>query len=204
MKKIYSSYKDLPRLTEKGFEKIKIPSKIWEPLKQMYLTLKQLPPEKEIEDSGMLKNSIIYPMWQLDALVEQVHNDLIPIFEWWCKESLEVTVRYGLRSYFKGAILKKHKDWINTHHVSSIMVLDKNLDGKKDWPLQFQDHNGLWHDIYLNPGDMLLYESATCEHGREVPFQGKNYVNCYFHSRLKSWDFLPVESRFNRWNKDWD
>ena len=199
MKKIFSSYKDLPRLTEKGFEKIKIPSKIWKPLNEMYLVLRQLPPEKE-PDTTIIKGSAVYPMWQLDDLAENIHNNLIPIFEWWCKESLEVITRYGLRSYFKGASLEKHKDWVNTHHVSSIMVLDKNLDGKEDWPLQFQDHNGVWNDVYMEPGEMLLYESATCEHGRAVPFQGKYYVNCYFHSRLKSWDFLPIKDRSGGWN----
>lgn len=201
-KKIYSLRRELPKLTEKGFEKVKIPSEIWGLLKEMYLVLRQLPPEKEA-DTSMLTESIVYPMWNLDSVARIIHNKLIPIFEWWCKESLEPTSLYGLRSYFNGAKLYNHYDWVNTHHVSCIVVLDKDLNGKEDWPLQFHDHDGHWNDVYLEPGEMLLYESAICEHGREEIFKGNYYTNCYFHSRLKNWKFLPTD-KSDPFNSDFE
>jgi len=200
--KIYSLRRELPKLTENGFEKVKIPSEIWGLLKEMYLVLRQFPPEKE-EETGMIKESAVYPMQNLHLLGGIIHEKMLPIFEWWCKKPLEETTRYGIRSYFRGAKLKNHYDWINTHHVSSIVVLDKNLNGEEDWPLQFQDHKGIWHDVYMEPGEMLLYESATCKHGREKIFKGNYYTNCYFHSRLKNWSFLPT-NKSELWNPDWE
>ena len=199
MNKIYASPQDLPKLTEKGYELVAMPPKIWESLLQMNNVLKQLPFKEESEDE-IIKKSIIHPMWLLDYFAKYIHKELQPIFEWWCKEPLIMTARYGIRSYLKGAILNNHLDWVNSHHVSGIMMIDKDLNGNKDWPLQFQDHNGQWNDIYRDPGQMLLYESAICAHGREMPFQGKSYTNCYFHFKLKNWDFLPTNNREVKWN----
>ena len=38
--------------------------------------------------------------------------------------------------------------------------------------------------MYAEPGDMILYESAICEHGREEPFEGKSFDNFYVHYKL--------------------
>lgn len=199
MNKIYASPQDLPKLTERGYELIAIPPKIWDSLSQMYSVLKQLPPKEEGEDE-LISKTILHPMWTLNGFSKYIHKELQPIFEWWCKKPLIMTSRYGFRSYLTGATLLNHLDWVNSHHISGILMIDKDLNGKKDWPLEFQDHNGQWDKIYMNPGQMLLYESATCLHGREIPFQGKSYTNCYFHFKLKDWDFLPTNNRKIEWN----
>ena len=38
----------------------------------------------------------------------------------------------------------------------------------KPWPVDVMDHQGTWHSIPLVPGEMALYEGASCPHGREV------------------------------------
>ena len=38
----------------------------------------------------------------------------------------------------------------------------------KPWPVDVMDHQGVWHSIPLVPGEMALYEGASCPHGRPV------------------------------------
>ena len=104
---------------------------------------------------------------------------------------------YGIRSYNKEATLINHLDRLTTHHVSSIVIVDKDLDCgcnqtkgvENDWPLDFQDHNGEWHKVYAEIGDIILYESATCLHGREEPFKGNWFRNFYVHYMLENYEF---------------
>ena len=42
-------------------------------------------------------------------------------------------------------------------------------------------HNGKKTKIYLNPGDMVLYESASVPHGRQYPLNGDYYDNIFVH-----------------------
>ncbi len=62
-----------------------------------------------------------------------IHNELKPIHEEFSGENLEPTYIYGIRSYKRGAILESHKDRIATHHISAIIIVDKQVD--RDWPL---------------------------------------------------------------------
>jgi len=36
-------------------------------------------------------------------------------------------------------------------------------------------------EIFLQPGDMVLYESAKLIHGRNKPFKGKYFENMFVH-----------------------
>ncbi len=53
-----------------------------------------------------------------------------------------------------------------------------------DWALDIQDHNGNWNKVYANVGEMILYESARCAHGRVDSFQGTYFRNFYVHYQL--------------------
>ena len=37
------------------------------------------------------------------------------------------------------------------------------------------------HQVYLNSGDMLLYESSKCFHGRPIPLHGSWYTSIFVH-----------------------
>ena len=47
----------------------------------------------------------------------------------------------------------------------------------------------LWMAPILEPGEMVLYESAKLPHGRQIPFQGEFYDNLFAH-------FYPEDLRF--------
>ena len=41
--------------------------------------------------------------------------------------------------------------------------------------------------FFRAPGDMLLYESAACTHGRERPLNGRSFANIFVHFRPPNW-----------------
>ena len=55
----------------------------------------------------------------------------------------------------------------------------------KDWPLHVIDNQGNKKRIYLEPGEMLLYESARMPHGRQIPFEGEYYDNLFAHFYIR-------------------
>jgi hypothetical protein len=128
----------------------------------------------------------------LPSIKKIIHEQLLTIHQNWIKvQNIIPSAIYGIRSYKRGATLSKHVDRVETHHISSIIIVDKDLtcgcQNKKygdDWPLDIQGHDGEWYKVYAEPGDMIMYESAICEHGREEAFQGTHYRNFYVHYKL--------------------
>jgi prolyl 4-hydroxylase len=192
--KVYTSKEQIPQLTEKGFKVVKVPAETWGLIKEAYEILKSKKTEEVFEGKEnviMGGGSDIYSFEHLTTIRSLIHRQLQPMHEEFCGQQLEPTFIYGIRSYKKHATLVKHVDRVETHHISSIIIVDKDLRcgcGYKefgdDWPLDIQDHKGEWHKVYAEPGEMILYESAICEHGRIEPFQGKSFDNFYVHYKL--------------------
>lgn len=199
MGKIYTSYADLPKLTPRGFMKIKCPPKIWGNIVEIYNLLLQFPSERESLE-GLHphdpKNDYfteLFPLKLIPNLTQFLQESLQPMHEWFCGEELNPSAVWGIRSYGKGAMLPKHVDWLETHQISSIIMVDKDLgEDDKDWPLQFHCHDGSILDVYTEPGDIILYESAICQHGRPSFFKGNFFRNFYVHYTLKNWEYLKI------------
>ena len=51
----------------------------------------------------------------------------------------------------------------------------------EDWPLLILNHDGKRKKIFLQPGEMLFYESAKVPHGRQIPFNGEYFDNMFAH-----------------------
>ena len=75
--------------------------------------------------------------------------------------------------------MKKHTDGFETRVISSILNVAQQVD--TPWALQIDDHNGVEHEVFLRPGEMVLYESAVLSHGRIKPFNGDYYSNLFVH-----------------------
>ncbi len=184
----------IPKLTSKGFKVIKCPSETWNLIKDSYELLKDKAVPENFEGKEVFIPTGDSEMLSFDSLPSirtLIHTQLLPIHEEFSGVKLEPSAVYGIRSYTKGATLKAHVDRIETHHISSIIIVDKDLrcgcqnkEFGDDWALDIQDHEGSWHKVYAEPGDMILYESAICEHGRSQPFQGKYYRNFFVHYKI--------------------
>lgn len=194
---VIKTYKDLPRKTKLGFKVAKCPTKPWNIIKETYELLKHTKkeetfPGKEGIIVGEGVTSEILNLEQFRTIRQIIHDELQPLHEEWANTKLTPTAVYGIRSYNKGATLTAHRDKIETHHISSIIIVDKDLacgcnqtkGVENDWALDIQDHEGNWHKVYAEIGDIILYESATMEHGRKDPFKGNYFRNFYVHYKL--------------------
>jgi hypothetical protein len=194
LKNKFSTKDELPKLSETGFLLTKLSVEDLELVNTMYESVRN----NKVEEIFDHKNSIILgnnntsdilPLDSIPELRRKLHKKLESIHSNWCGEEIEPTYVYGIRSYNKGAKLVSHYDKLETHHISSIIMVDKNLSDGNDWGLQIEDHNGKRHTIYMEIGDILLYESAVCLHGRSDEFEGEYYRNMYVHYKLKNWEY---------------
>lgn len=78
-----------------------------------------------------------------------------------------------------------HVDRYTTHAVSLIInIAQGNLE--EPWPVEVFDHANRLHEIIMEPGDIIYYESAKNLHSRNRPLLGGSnayYVNLFTHYR---------------------
>jgi len=183
--------------TGEGFKKVKIPTKLYKKMLVWYL---------QNEDKAIIEASADPSVLQyirnaykpgLNTKITHLHSDkkLLTEFndtmlemcgEWSKQDDLVHTSTYGIRVYEDGDILQSHTDRPNTHIISAICSIYQE-DMKEPWGLQIKDHNGWWHEVFLEPGEMVFYESDILEHGRMYPLKGKSYANIFVHFKPKNY-----------------
>ena len=198
VEKIFSKKEDLPKLTDLGFKVVKVPEKTFQLITEAYNLLKHTVKDENwngitdfIHDSQGNAPVEIFSMDAFTRIREIISEELQPLHEEFIghKEKLIPKWIYGIRSYKRGAILEPHTDTFTTHHISSIVIVDKKVD--RDWPIDIQDHLGRWHKVYAEVGEMILYESAINKHGRIEPFEGDFFRNFFLHYTFADYKFVP-------------
>ncbi len=134
----------------------------------------------EIQETGEFGSDVIELP---DELRKEIHDSLKPQLETWSKTELIPTFVYGIRVYKKGSVLISHRDKLKTHIISAIINVDQMVD--EDWPLIIEDNYYRKHHVFLNPGEVIFYESARLDHGRPLPLKGNKFANIFCH-------FMPV------------
>ena len=176
----------LPIYTKEGFTKITLPEWLHEDVARFF-DAKYLQSEPELSDAigtfiSSEHTSVPARMVELDGRMRSVIREaMLPLLEQWVQRKLELTALYGIREYRRGATLKMHVDKIETHHVSAIVNVYQHVNS--DWPLHIRDHEGRLHEVYMQPGEAILYESARLMHGRVMPLDGLSYANLFIHSK---------------------
>ncbi len=75
-----------------------------------------------------------------------------------------------------------HVDRINTHANSLIVnIAQGNLT--QPWTVEVYDHANHLHEVMMEPGDVVYYESAKALHGYNTPLEGGYYTNVFTHYR---------------------
>jgi len=127
------------------------------------------------------------------ALRTELIEGVQPIHEEWAGGiPLTHTAFYGIRAYENGSTLAMHVDRANTHVISAVMHIarDYGVETGGGWPIEIVDLDGNQQEVELQPGQMLLYESSKCYHGRPKAFNGKYYASAFMHFKPKhGWDF---------------
>jgi hypothetical protein len=133
-----------------------------------------------IESSaGALRPKFYYQ----EALNAQLLESLRPELEKWSGIELQKGRAYGVRVYQNYSTLVLHVDKPETHVISCIVHIGHDLD--EPWPLQIEDHDGVWHEHELQPGQMIMYESSKQYHARLRPMNGRHYGSVFLHWRRR-------------------
>eukprot|EP00930_Biecheleria_cincta_P025909 TRINITY_DN18366_c0_g1_i1.p1 TRINITY_DN18366_c0_g1~~TRINITY_DN18366_c0_g1_i1.p1 ORF type:complete len:493 (+),score=40.60 TRINITY_DN18366_c0_g1_i1:125-1603(+) len=181
--------------TKVGFKVVKIPTALHQKLLDFYHKHKyEAIPEPNIDYDNAGLEGRTADTWLLD-LSQELRQEA---FDWvrdmvakWANTpaaGLRSTALYGLRSYHRDAVLGVHVDIEATHALSAILEIARNdPEDIEPWPLEILDHSGKLHRVPCKAGQLILYESATCGHGRSIPFPGRSMVNAFVHFAPDGW-----------------
>ena len=202
---ILTQPQSVPSFTKKGYLLTRTPLHVHEMLAKIF------------EENKYQLSLEYYPdhftVWNLDEInIKQVtlsegktlylSEELKPILESWCNCALHPTKGDGIvtriRMYPKGSRVRMHVDEVESGHVLGAILQvaqDRTMSNSNTWPLEIIDFNGERQKIYMNPGDMVLFESSRLVHGRPTTLPGDYYVNSFFYyTPNKGWDVLPRDS----------
>jgi len=170
-----------------GFKKGRLPDDLWAEIEAFYYNNRMNQVREEWGGKGVFVN-----WWEVDVHFIQIpwrlkgrwQERLRELVQAWVGEPLEQTDMYGLRQYNEGARLLTHVDRETTHAASLIVnVAQGNV--ASPWPVEIHDHAGRLHQVTMEPGEIVYYESAACLHARNTPLMGSGayYVNMFTHYR---------------------
>ena len=176
--------------TQKGFHKLRVPNDLFAAIKAFWDINKDKEGEVEWED----KISPYHNHWDTPPTFIKIQDQKFPgggpdlaafvsdrvrdVLEEWTGQFLSGSSVYGIRIYHNDSILTPHVDRIPLI-ASAIINVDQDVD--EPWPLEVYDHNGLAHNVTMEPGDMVLYESHSVIHGRPFPMRGRFFANIFVH-----------------------
>jgi len=141
--------------------------------------------QEEWDNKGLYVNhwesdcNFIQIPWELKHVWQDRLKDVV---QTWVGVEIEQTDMYGIRQYEAGARLLTHVDRITTHAVSLIVNIAQG-DLSAPWTVEVYDHADRLHEVVMEPGDIVYYESAKSLHGRNTPLAGGYYANIFTHYR---------------------
>lgn len=171
--------------TEFGFNRGRLPNDLWASMSTYYYNNKDNKALEQFGNHAVIVNwwetNVYYiPMpWKLKKYWQARLKDLV---EAWSGVELELTDIYGMRRYEDGARLLTHVDREATHAASLIINIAQGKI-RKPWTVEIYDFSDRLHEVVMNEGDIVYYESARCLHGRMQPLEGEFYVNLFAHYR---------------------
>jgi hypothetical protein len=173
--------------TPLGFSKGRLPDDVFASMRAFYYNNRDPPHrlQEEWDREGVFVNHwesdinfIVIP-WHLKGIWQERLKDVV---QEWAGCEIEQTDMYGIRQYEAGARMMTHVDRVNTHAVSLIVNIAQG-DLTQPWTVEVYDHAHRLHEVVMEPGDIVYYESAKALHGRNTPLAGGYYANVFTHYR---------------------
>lgn len=172
-----------------GFAKGRLPDDVFANMAAFYYNNRHNVVNEEWEGKGFFVN-----WWETDvkfvaipwSIKKNWQLRLMELVSEWAGVPVEETSMYGLRQYETGARLLSHVDRKPTHAVSLIVnVAQENL--ANPWPVEVFDHADRLHEVDMEAGDIVYYESAKNLHSRNRPLTckkgGCRFINLFTHYR---------------------
>ena len=178
----------VPNYTKLGFKKSTLPAPLFKKVNDFYHRNKAQKQDEHVPGDFIVtsdrkgKSSVLINL--TESLRAEIHDCMKPMLEQWCGKDLLPTYVYGIREYQNKAVLKSHRDRIETHIISVIINVDQEV--KEEWPLVIEDNYYRTHRVMLKPGEVVFYESARLKHGRPIALNGKSFANVFCH-------FVPTD-----------
>jgi len=184
----------VPTFTKVGYGMSRVPDDLWNKVIAFWKTGK----DKAVSEAWDKGNSYVnhweiqptmayLPQW----LKDETFRVMKPLLEEWSGVELEPTACYGIRLYHRGSVLENHVDRIDTHAISAIINVAQIID--EPWALEIYNHSDVKNEVFIQPQDMLFYESASRIHGRPTPFKGDYFANYFVHFKPKlGWERFDI------------
>lgn len=172
-----SPLQPITRATEKGFQVLDVPAAVYSILTEFYDRSKMREESYPGKEHYSKQISFLQDINQYPEKVAFIKNALLDVHQEWCGRELKPAVVYGIRSYSGNTTFKAHFDRQDTHHVASSITMGKDAP----WNLNIQDHDKQWWGVDVEPGQMIMFESGCCMHGRLDVYQGTYFDNLYTH-----------------------
>lgn len=115
-------------------------------------------------------------------------REMREILQWWTGLELVHTSTFGVRVYRRGSMLIDHVDRMDTHLASAVLQIAQSVDDDGGWPLEVLLPNGEVGEVFLLPGQLVLYEGAWLRHGRPMRLKGDEFANVFSHFKPLDWD----------------
>ena len=181
----------LPTLHPVGFEKVRLKLDCVDAVKQWLLSEDNETRWTDEVLSGEVDSGLKTKHLNIHDAPAELLNDLRNTFKdiltKWIeyKTPLVHTATCGIRKHLRGSHWANHYEEKKTHVISAMIHLDDVSD--KPWNLCIEDHHFRPHQVSMEYGDILLYESTTCLHGRPTPFEGDSHCNVRVHFKPEKW-----------------
>lgn len=124
----------------------------------------------------MSREGMVSKHLNLDAAPAELLNELRDTF----REILVKWIGYKAPLTHTASHLGNHCDKKNTHVISAIIHLDDDASDT----LYIEDHHFRTHNVTMEYGDIVLYESTTC---LLEPFEGLAHCNMHIHFKPERW-----------------
>lgn len=186
--------KSMQNYTDVGYTKIKTPEKVWKLLQAFWEKNNPTDNIHEAKPENWSKGNSYVNHWVSPSYMVSVEDNSLrgggyklkdaiwdaakSTLEEWTGEELRPCSLYGIRVYTEGAILATHVDRLPL--VSSAIV-NVAQDVDEPWPIEVIAHDGTAHNVTMEPGDMVLYESHSILHGRPFALKGRYFANVFIH-----------------------
>eukprot|EP00934_Nitzschia_sp_Nitz4_P003980 Nitzschia sp. Nitz4//scaffold1_size375055//147626//149253//NITZ4_000259-RA/size375055-augustus-gene-0.715-mRNA-1//-1//CDS//3329540994//3970//frame0 len=175
--------------TETGFRKVRAPHQLTALLQKFWeQNLKRQKPESWGAGNSYMNHwdtpTKLVPVDDTrlrgagEELKRSIWAESSAILEEWTQQELQPASLYGIRIYGKGSVMLPHVDRLPLV-ISAIISVAQEID--EPWPTEIYDHQGRAHNVTMEPGDMLLFESASCIHGHPFPLVGKYSAAIFVH-----------------------
>jgi len=128
----------------------------------------------------------IIPLSAFPQVKAAIVKEMRQVLEWWTKQKLRHSETFGVRIYRRDAMLVNHLDRQETHVASAVLQVGQKVD--EGWPIEvIHPHRPGRKEVYLQPGQMILYEGARITHGRPMRFRGREFGNIFTHFAPIGW-----------------